>query len=66
VTRFVFVTGSLCFAAAERPSIMPMNRLAERWHECHAVYVKSDGEQLDRIHLRWRGQRQMPRSDPLP
>jgi glycosyltransferase involved in cell wall biosynthesis len=29
-----------------------MNRLAERGHECHAVYVKKEDTQLERIRLR--------------
>jgi len=29
-----------------------MNRLAERGHECHAVYVKNTSDLLDRIRLR--------------
>lgn len=48
----MFVTGSLCHGGAERHSITIMNRLAERGHECHAVYIKSGAGQLDRIRLR--------------
>ena len=51
MTRAMFVTGSLCHGGAERHSITIMNRLAERRHECHAVYVKSDADQFDRIRL---------------
>ena len=29
-----------------------MNRLAERAHECHAVYIKNEDTQLNRIRLR--------------
>lgn len=47
--RPMFVTGSLVHGGAERHSITLMNRLAERGHECHAVYVKNDPSQLDRI-----------------
>ena len=47
----MFVTGSLVHGGAERHSITVMNRLAERGHECHAVYVKNDPSQLDRILL---------------
>lgn len=47
----MFVTGSLVHGGAERHSITVMNRLAERGHECHAVYVKNDPSQLDRISL---------------
>jgi glycosyltransferase involved in cell wall biosynthesis len=49
--RIVFVTGSLVHGGAERHSITLMNRLAERGHECHAVYVKNDPSQLDRLQL---------------
>lgn len=50
--RLMFVTGSLAHGGAERHSITLMNRLAERGHECHAVYVKGGDGQLDRIRLR--------------
>ena len=53
--RPMFVTGSLVHGGAERHSITLLNRLAERGHECHAVYVKNDPSQLDRIHLRTGG-----------
>lgn len=49
--RAVFVTGSLVHGGAERHSITVMNRLAERGHQCHAVYVKDDPSQLPRIRL---------------
>jgi glycosyltransferase involved in cell wall biosynthesis len=48
----VFVTASLCHGGAERHTITLVNRLAERGHDCHAVYIKSDAGQLDRIRLR--------------
>ncbi len=48
----MFVTGSLCHGGAERHSITIMNRLVERRHECHAVYIKNGADQLDRIRLR--------------
>jgi glycosyltransferase involved in cell wall biosynthesis len=47
--RIVFVTGSLDHGGAERHSITLLNRLAERGHDCHAVYVKDDPSQLDRL-----------------
>ena len=53
--RALFVTGSLVHGGAERHSITLMNRLAEQGHECHAVYVKDDPSQLDRIQLRGQG-----------
>lgn len=52
MTRAMFVTGSLAHGGAERHSITLMNRLAERRHECHAVYIKSGTQQLDRLRLR--------------
>jgi hypothetical protein len=55
MTRMLFVTGSLVHGGAERHSITVMNRLAERGYECHAVYVKNDPSQLERIRLRGRG-----------
>jgi glycosyltransferase involved in cell wall biosynthesis len=53
--RAIFVTGCLGYGGAERHSISLMNRLAERGHECHALYVKNDPSQLDRIRLRGEG-----------
>jgi glycosyltransferase involved in cell wall biosynthesis len=49
--RPMFVTGSLVHGGAERHSITVMNRLADRGHECHAVYVKDDPSQVGRIRL---------------
>jgi glycosyltransferase involved in cell wall biosynthesis len=45
--RLAFVTASLAHGGAERHSITLVNRLAERGHECHAVYVKDEAGQLD-------------------
>ena len=47
--RLVFVTGALTHGGAERHSIALVNRLGERGHECHAVYVKDGAEQLARL-----------------
>ncbi len=47
--RLVFVTASLVHGGAERHSITLVNRLAERGHDCHAVYVKNDAGQLGRL-----------------
>jgi glycosyltransferase involved in cell wall biosynthesis len=47
--KLVFMTGSLVHGGAERHSITLVNRLAERGHECHAVYVKNDPSQLGRL-----------------
>jgi glycosyltransferase involved in cell wall biosynthesis len=55
MARLLFVTGSLCHGGAERHAVTLMNRLAERRHECHAVYVKSGADQLPRIRLRASG-----------
>ena len=49
--RLVFVTGSLVHGGAERHSITLANRLAERGHECHAVYIKNIPDQLERLQL---------------
>jgi glycosyltransferase involved in cell wall biosynthesis len=49
--KLVFLTGSLVHGGAERHSITLANRLAERGHECHAVYVKNDPSQLGRLRL---------------
>lgn len=50
--RVMFVTGSLAHGGAERHAITVMNRLGARGHDCHAIYIKSNGEQLNRIRLR--------------
>lgn len=52
MARLMFVTGSLRYGGAEGHAITLINRLAERGHECHAVYVKRGAEQLDRIRPR--------------
>lgn len=49
--RIAFITGSLVHGGAERQAITLANRLAERGHECHAVYVKNDPSQLARLRL---------------
>lgn len=51
----MFVTGSLTHGGAERHSITLMNQLGRRGHECHAVHIKSDDSQRDRIELRGNG-----------
>ena len=43
------MTGSLVHGGAERHTITLVNKLAERGHECHAVYVKNDPSQLERL-----------------
>jgi glycosyltransferase involved in cell wall biosynthesis len=49
--RLAFVTGSLVHGGAERQAITLANRLAERGHDCHLVYVKNDPSQLGRLRL---------------
>jgi glycosyltransferase involved in cell wall biosynthesis len=49
--RIAFVTGSLVHGGAERQAITLANRLAERGHDCHAIYVKNDPSQLSRLKL---------------
>src|SRR5947209_2223486 len=49
--RLLFVTGSLAHGGAERQTVALMNRLGERGHECHAVYVKPAADLLDRLQL---------------
>lgn len=53
--RVMLVTGSLAHGGAERHAVTLMNRLAERGHECHGVYIKSDAAQLERVRLRGAG-----------
>jgi glycosyltransferase involved in cell wall biosynthesis len=55
MTRVIFVTGSLSYGGAERHAVALMNRLAERGHECHAVYIKNVDDQVDRLRLGGRG-----------
>lgn len=49
--RPLFLTTSLVHGGAERHSIGLMNRLVERGHDCHAVYIKDDTSQLNRIRI---------------
>jgi glycosyltransferase involved in cell wall biosynthesis len=48
--RVLFVTPWLAFGGAERQTITLSNRLAERGHDCHLVYVKNEPGQLERLH----------------
>lgn len=50
--RPLFVTGSLMHGGAERHSITVMNRLADRGHQCHAVYIKNAQDLLAQIQPR--------------
>jgi glycosyltransferase involved in cell wall biosynthesis len=47
--KLLFITGSLGHGGAERHTITLVNGLAQRGHECHAVYVKDEAAQLDRL-----------------
>ena len=47
--KLAFITGSLVHGGAERHSIALANRLGERGHDCHLVYVKNDPSQLERL-----------------
>ena len=47
--RVLFVTPWLAFGGAERQTITLANRLAERGHDCHLVYVKNEPSQLERL-----------------
>lgn len=47
--RPMFVTSSLAHGGAERHAIALVNRLTERGHECHAVYIKPRGDLLGRV-----------------
>lgn len=49
--KLAFITGSLVHGGAERQAITLANRLSDRGHECHAVYVKNDPSQLSRLRL---------------
>jgi len=48
--RLLFVTGSLVHGGAERHTIGLANRLAQRGHDCHAMYIQDDPSQLERLH----------------
>ncbi len=47
--RLAFVTGSLVHGGAERHTIGLASRLAQRGHDCHALYVQDDPSQLQRL-----------------
>jgi L-malate glycosyltransferase len=51
--RLAILTGSLVHGGAERQAITLTNRLAERGHDCHVIYVKDDPtpSQLGRLQL---------------
>ena len=47
----MFVAGSLEHGGAERHMIALVNRLTERGHECHAIFVKPEDSQRGRIRM---------------
>lgn len=48
----IFVTSALTHGGAERHAVTVMNRLAERGHDVHAIYLKDNKpDQLDRLRL---------------
>jgi glycosyltransferase involved in cell wall biosynthesis len=47
--RILFVAPWLAYGGAERQTITLANRLAERGHECHLVYLKNETGQLERL-----------------
>jgi glycosyltransferase involved in cell wall biosynthesis len=47
--KLAFVTGSLVHGGAERHTITLANRLAQRGHECRALYIRDDAAQLERL-----------------
>lgn len=49
--RLMFVAGSLEHGGAERHMIALVNRLTERGHECHAIFVKPEDSQRGRIRM---------------
>lgn len=51
MARVMFVTSWLSHGGAERHAVALANRLGERGHECHFVYVKRDAALLERLRL---------------
>ena len=50
--KLIFVTSNLISGGCERHAISIMNRLGERGHECHAVYIKPGSDMVGDIRLR--------------
>src|SRR2546421_3671496 len=48
---------------AERHAVALMNRLTERGHECHAVYIKNVDDQVDRLDRKSHTSELQSRSD---
>jgi glycosyltransferase involved in cell wall biosynthesis len=55
MARLMFVTATLAHGGAERLAVALINRLCERGHDCHAVYIKSDAGLADDLRLRASG-----------
>ncbi|MGH8687876.1 MAG: glycosyltransferase, partial [Burkholderiales bacterium] len=51
MARVMLVTSWLFHGGAERHAVALANRLGERGHECHFVYVKRDASLLGRLRL---------------
>ena len=49
--RLMFVTSNFISGGCERHAISIMNRLGERGHECHAVYIKPGADMVGDIRL---------------
>jgi len=50
--RLAFVMASLVHGGAERQTIALANRLHQRGHDCHVLYIQDDASQLERIDPR--------------
>jgi glycosyltransferase involved in cell wall biosynthesis len=50
--KLIFVTSNLISGGCERHAISIMNRLGERGHECHMVYIKAGSDMAGDIRLR--------------
>jgi len=50
--KLIFVTSNLISGGCERHAISIMNRLGDRGHECHAVFIKPGADMVGDIRLR--------------
>ena len=50
--RLIFVSSNFISGGCERHAIAIMNRLGDRGHECHAVYIKPGSDMVGDIRLR--------------
>ncbi len=55
MASLLFVTGSLAHGGAERHAVALVNRLSQRGHECHVVYVKNEAGLKERLQPRGEG-----------